>query len=151
MSRLRTSRLTIALLAQILFCLVAAPVFAEQQWGVAPAGKPEGNPDPSGGSRAIIQAAFDASNVRPEEVTDAKHRRGNVRCGSKNQHRTAASRRNRTTGVSPALAASWNGEAATRFTYGHDARAAGVHVPDVACKLLRLTVPAIQPTGPPAL
>jgi hypothetical protein len=73
-------KFTIALLAQIVFCLVAAPILAAERWAVPLAvsaaattgDHPENSPRDS---RPLIQAAFDASDVRPEEVSDASQKR----------------------------------------------------------------------------
>jgi hypothetical protein len=80
MIRFPTRRLSIALLAQVVFCLMAAPVIAAQQWAVLPVAPKDGdNAPPDTG--VTIQAAFDASNVRPEEVSDAEQKKGRSKGG----------------------------------------------------------------------
>jgi hypothetical protein len=79
----------IVLLAQILFCLVAAPVIGAQPWVIPPAQPADGRPEAPTQPRAVIQAAFDASNVRPEEVSDAEQKKGNVRGGVRSGFRTS--------------------------------------------------------------
>jgi hypothetical protein len=71
----------IALLAQIVFCLVAAPILAAERWAV-----PTRGADQKHNSQPIIQAAFDASDVRPEEVSDAGQRRGKSRTNRVNSN-----------------------------------------------------------------
>jgi hypothetical protein len=81
MFRFPTRRLSIALLAQIVFCLVAAPVIAAQQWAALPLSANNEKKDAPRETRVTIQAAFDASNVRPEEVSDAEQKKGRSRSG----------------------------------------------------------------------
>jgi hypothetical protein len=65
---------TIALIAQIVFCLVGAPILAAERF-VAPQTQSDKHPD----SQPVVQAAFDATDVRPEEVSDAGRKRGKSR------------------------------------------------------------------------
>ena len=74
-----TCRLSIALLAQVVFCLVAAPILAAEQWTPPVAAAKQGSTPANSGVK--ITAAFDASNVRPEEVSDAEQKRGKPRAG----------------------------------------------------------------------
>ncbi|HWE03438.1 MAG TPA: hypothetical protein VG326_13620 [Tepidisphaeraceae bacterium] len=79
MKGITTRRLSIALLAQVVFCLVAAPILAAEQWnGTVVATTPKQAPR---GSGVTITAVFDASNVRPEEVSDAEQKRGKPTAG----------------------------------------------------------------------
>ncbi len=68
-----TRGFTIALLAQIMLCLVAAPILLARQWS-EPNTK-QGSNAPAD-SRISLQAALDASNIRPEEVSDAEQKKG---------------------------------------------------------------------------
>ena len=76
-----TRRLSIALLAQVVFCLVAAPILAAEQWAPPAALAKEGSTPTNPTSK--ITAAFDASNVKPEEVSDAEQKRGKPRPGGR--------------------------------------------------------------------
>jgi hypothetical protein len=72
---------TTALLAHVVLCLALAPVAAARQAAQqepVPAGKPSHN----GGDSTSIQAAFDASNVRPEEDANSYQRKGKSRSDS---------------------------------------------------------------------
>ena len=74
-------QLTTALLAHVVLCLALAPVAAARQAAQqepAPAGKPSHN----GGDNASVQAAFDASNVRPEEDANRQQKKGKSRSDS---------------------------------------------------------------------
>jgi hypothetical protein len=73
----------IALLTQILLGLIAAPVIAAQPWPEPAGGESDRKPDSPADSRTTIQAAFDACNVRPEEVSDAGQRKGKSRRGER--------------------------------------------------------------------
>jgi hypothetical protein len=85
MSETRTApsnrQLTTALLAHVVLCLALAPVAAARQAAQqepVPAGKPLHN----GGDSTSVQAAFDASNVRPEEDADGQQKKGKSRSDS---------------------------------------------------------------------
>ena len=67
------------LLAQIVFCLVAAPILAAERWAAPTIPAAEERHDAPRDSRPLLQAAFDASDVRPEEVSDAGQKRGKSR------------------------------------------------------------------------
>jgi len=69
----------IALIAQVVFCLVAAPIVLAEQWK-----PPETSNAPRktpSDSRVTFEAAFDASNVRPEEVSSAEQKKSRPRSG----------------------------------------------------------------------
>jgi hypothetical protein len=72
-------RFTLALFAQIVFCLVAAPILSAERWAAVPPAPPANQKHDASrdDSRPVIRLAFDASDVRPEEVSGAEQRRGN--------------------------------------------------------------------------
>jgi len=66
-----------------MFCLVAAPVIAAQQLAAAPEPAAANDKKVPRDTQVAIQAAFDASNVRPEEVSDAEQKKGRSKSGIK--------------------------------------------------------------------
>src|SRR5947208_260413 len=83
----RAKKCLLALLTQAMLCLTFAPVIAAAQADCARAAKDEDRPIRGG---ATMQAARDAANVRPEEMSDAERRasarRGTGERGSSHRH-----------------------------------------------------------------
>jgi hypothetical protein len=78
-------KLTIALLAQVVFCLALAPVVLARDAARQDPGS--SGPSSKGGEKGnTVQAAFDASIVRPEEDSNGEQKRGRPRSvsGSRN-------------------------------------------------------------------
>lgn len=173
----RATSLMIALLAQILFCLVAAPVIGAQPWVIPSAQPAKGQPAKPAQPQAAMEAAFDASNVRPEEVSDPEQKKGNVRGGVRSgfrtsivtpqwprstdaspqeteQVRTGAALRNSTDRPSPrpsslnTVESEREAESSVR-TNGPCFVLMQPSISEFTCKTLHETAPAIQPTGPP--
>jgi hypothetical protein len=76
----QTRRLMLALTAQVVLCLSAAPALAANLTPETDSKQKDSNPKPE----AAFQAARDAANVRPEEVNDREHSRGMQIPGSRN-------------------------------------------------------------------
>lgn len=75
-------KLTAALLGHVVLCLALAPVVAARQAAVqepAPSGTPSHH---NNGNGTAVQAAYDASNVRPEEDTNGERKKGKSRSDS---------------------------------------------------------------------
>ena|SRR2546423_1805876 len=76
----QTRRLMLALTAQVVLCLSAAPALAANLAPETDSKQKDSSPKPE----AAFQAARDAANVRPEEANDREHSRGTQIPGSRN-------------------------------------------------------------------
>ena len=181
MFRLRTHRLMIALLAQILLCLVAAPVIGAQQCVIPseiPPGPPPDHREKPPAESDVMRAAFDASNVRPEEECGTGQKKkhggpsactsigtpGGLRGDLLNDtafdaaawlqcilHEIPAGSEGREETAPPSAPIAIEATPPCKTWAGRPCRVGHVLTPAIFFKPLCETAPAIQPTGPPAV
>jgi hypothetical protein len=161
MERIQVKRLTIAMIAQVVFCLAFAPViFAEQtreqqskQRDDAPRGE------------AALQAARDAANCRPEDSSSAEQRTGRRRGTAGKRSCVAGNRADSLVNADSAWRESTTGAHAQKFgppaaLYSPDlseGESAWSPLPDFvghaqfeSARPLALIGSSLQPTGPPS-